>query len=343
MKASTNNSRYKKRRSNKIKTRKLVVYFVIFQLLFGIVTAPIIVYYGPFFPNLRKNIVGTAMSTNSHEFIATLFLSDKQIHKILSSDENVGVSALIKQDLSKIKLGNSDNKIELEGIDGNKFTGLALIIHDPKRVKIGYSPKLFKVGQKTSAIAKENSAIAAINGGGFNDKGNKSTTLWTGTGGLPTGIIISKGKIIFPKQVDNKEIFKGVAGITSKGTLIVGDYTANELLNKNVTEALCFGPTLIENGVETSGFQYQGADPRTAIGQKTDGSIVLLTIDGRQGLKAGAEIEDVQKAMKKLQVYNAVNLDGGASTTMYYEGKVQNSPSDKYGERPVPTVIYVTK
>lgn len=282
------------------------------------------------------------MYTNSHQFIATLFLSNNQIKKIINSDASTSTSASITQDLSKIKLNSRDNTIDFKEVGGNKFTGLALIIHDPKRVKIGYSSKLLKVGQKTSEIAKENNAAAAINGGGFNDKGNNSTTLWTGTGAIPTGIIISKGKVVFPKQTNN-EIFKGVAGITNSGTLIVGDYTANELLSKNVTEALCFGPTLIENGTETKGLSYQGADPRTAVGQRTDGAIILLTIDGRQGLKAGATIEDVQVTMKKLGAYNAVNLDGGASTTMYYNGKVQNSPSDKYGERPVPTVIYVTK
>lgn len=335
-----------KTKIKKVKTRKLLIYFIIYQFLFVIITAPIIVYYGPFFPNLRKNIVGSAMVTNSHQFIATLFLSDKRIQEILNSDESVGVSASIAQDLNKIKVGTSDNRVNFKKIQGKKFNGLMVIVHNPTRVKIGYSSSLLKVGQKTSEIAKGNNAIAAINGGGFNDKGNNSTTIWTGTGAVPTGIIISNRKLIFPKSNDlnPKEVFKGVAGITSNGKLIVGDYTVDELLNKkDVTEALCFGPTLIENGVDKKGLQYQGAAPRTAIGQKTDGSIILLTIDGRQGLKAGATIEDVQQTMKEAGAYNAVNLDGGASTTMYYNGKVQNTPSDKSIERPVPTAIYIRK
>jgi exopolysaccharide biosynthesis protein len=325
----------------KVKKIKLVVYFIIFQVLFGIATAPIIVYYSPFFTNLRKNIVGTAMSTDSHQFIATLFLSTQQINQIIGSGT---ASAAISQDLSKVSIEHKDKGIKLKQITGNKFNGYMVIIDDPTRVKVGYSSKLGITGQKTSQIAKENNAIAAINGGGFDDKGNNSTTIWTGNGAVPIGIIISNGKLIFPNpnDLDQQQIYKGVAAIDSKGNLIVGDYTVDQLLNRGVKEALSFGPTLIENSQKTTGFTSQGADPRTAIGQTKDGAILLLTLDGRTGLKAGAELEDVQLVMEQNGAVNAVNLDGGASTTMYYNGKVQNSPSDKSMERPVPTAIYVT-
>lgn len=351
MNSKSNNRKYdgKKRKgkvqNRKIKKWKLLLYFIVFQLLFGVATAPIIVYYTPLFTNLRKNIVGTAMSTNSHAFIATLFLSDSQIQSILNGDGGGSATSALSQDLSKISLSSTNNKIETINIKGNKFNGILVIVHNPKRVKIGYSSKLGTVGQKTSEIAKENNALVAINGGGFNDKGNNSTTIWTGTGAIPTGIIISNGKVIFPSEADLDpiQVYQGVAGITSSGKLVVGNHSVRELLQMGVTEALCFGPTLIENGTETTGLSYQGADPRTAIGQRTDGSILLLTLDGRQVFEAGATIQDVQTIMKEEGAYNAVNLDGGASTTMYYGGKVQNSPSDKFGERPVPTAIYVTK
>jgi exopolysaccharide biosynthesis protein len=347
MKNKSNSRQYNTRKVKgktqvkKVKKFKLVVYFIIFQILFGIATAPIIVYYSPFFTNLRKNIVGTAMSTDSHEFIATLFLSQKQIDEIIGSGK---ASAAMTQDLSKVNIAYKDKGIKFSHFYGNKFDGYMVIIDDPTRVKVGYSSKLGITGQKTSQIAEENNAVAAINGGGFDDKGNNSTAIYTGNGALPIGLIISNGNLIFPKpnDLDPQQIYKGVAAIDSKGDLIVGDYTVDQLLNRGVKEALSFGPTLIENGQMTTGFTSQGADPRTAIGQRRDGAIILLTIDGRQGLQAGAELEDVQKTMEQAGAYNAVNLDGGASTTMYYNGKVQNSPSDKSMERPVPTAIYVT-
>lgn len=352
----SNESNLRRNRNNKkgvkkTKRFKLLIYFIIFQLVFSIATAPLIVFYGPF-ATLKKTIVGTAMSTFKSQYIATLFLSKKQINDILYSDDssngNASPIASLEEDLKKIKIGGHDSSIELEKVDGRKFTGLMLVVHDPTRVKIGYSSKLGTVGEKTSQIAKNNNAIGAINGGGFQDKGKNSTATWTGTGALPTGIIISGGKLIYPKEdVNYSQKMIGVAGITKDGHLVVGDHSVNELLKNGVKEAICFGPTLILNGTvqtrDSNGraIDTQGANPRTAIGQRADGSILLLTIDGRQGLQMGATISDVQRVMKDQGALNAVNLDGGASTTLYYNGSVQNNPSDKFGERPIPTAIYV--
>lgn len=336
-------------KKKKIKSPKLIIYFILFEIIFTISTAPIIVYYGPF-SNLKKIVVGTAMSTMNHQFIATLFLSNEQIEKIIYGDSNVS-SNEETENLNNIKIKNNSS-IELKSVEGSKFKGLMLIVHNPIKVKIGYSSKLGEKGEKTSQIAKANNAVAAINGGGFSDKGQNSTALWTGTGAFPTGFIISSGKLIYPKSnVDMNTKYPGVAGITKQGYLIVGKHSIKELLDSGVQEAICFGPTLIINDsaqklsdVNGKSIDSQGTDPRTAIGQRaSDGAIVLLAIDGRQGLQAGATIGDVIKTMKQAGVTNAVNLDGGASTTLYYNGKVQNSPSDKFGERSLPTIIYVKK
>lgn len=332
------------KRKRKFKRLKLLIYFIMFQLLFGITTAPIIIYYSPFFMNLRKTIVATAMSTTSHQFIATLFLSDKEIQKIVNGNV-IDTSNTISQDLSKINTNNRSDKIELYALNGHKFNGLVAIIHDSTHLKVGYSSKLGTVGQKTSEIAKENNAILAINGGGFSDKGANSTSLWTGNGGIPTGIIISQGKLIYPNKnnLNTSQIYTGIAGITSQGKLVVGNHTVNDLMQLNVKEALCFGPTLIEEGKIIKNLPNLGTDPRTAIGQRTDGTIILLTIDGRQNFQAGAYLEDIQQIMKNEGAFNAVNLDGGASTTMYYNGKVINDPCDKFGERASATAICVIK
>lgn len=333
-----------KRKNSKL---KLAIYFIAFQILFGILTAPWIVYYGPF-NNLKKNIVGAAMTTYSHQFIATLFLSDAEIQKIRNGGD-VGVSNYKDEDLSQINVASNDDTIQTEKVtsENGKFSGQLLIIHNPKKVKIGYSSQLGVEGQKTSQIAKNNNAIAAINGGGFQDKGANSTQLWTGTGAFPIGIIISKGKVVYPKSGNYNEKQYGVSGLTRNGILVVGNYTINELLTKNVTEAINFGPNLIVNGVvqnrdeNGNNIDSQGTQPRTAIGQRKDGAILLLVIDGRQGFQMGASIKDVQQIMLKEKAYNAVNLDGGASTTMYYNGRVINNPCDKFGERTVSTAIYV--
>lgn len=348
---SRKRSTEKKRSRKKISKIRFFIYFLVFQALFGFLTAPWIIYYGPF-NTLKKNIVGTAMSTYSCKFLATLFLSDDKIQKILNGGSTAVSANYQNEDLSQINVKKHDDSIETLTVKSTGFTGRLLVIHNPTKVKIGYSSKLGVEGQKTSQIAKQNKAVAAINGGGFQDKAANSTKSWTGTGAFPIGIIISKGKVIYPQNADENKKYYGISGITKSGVLVVGNYTIAELKQKNVVEAINFGPNLIINGVlqnkdDATGnpIDSQGLQPRTAIGQrKSDGAILFLVIDGRQGLQLGASIKDVQQIMAKQgAAYNAVNMDGGSSATMYLDGKVINNPCDKFGERTVSTAIYVSE
>ena len=84
-----------------------------------------------------------------------------------------------------------------------------------------------------------------------------------------------------------------------------------------------------------------GIAPRTAIGQRKDGAILFLVSDGRQVRSIGATLKDVQDIMLEYGAYNATNLDGGSSPTMYYDGEVINNPCDPLGERSIPSVVYV--
>jgi exopolysaccharide biosynthesis protein len=112
--------------------------------------------------------------------------------------------------------------------------------------------------------------------------------------------------------------------------------------NLGVTDAISFGPALIVNGkITVKGDGGWGIAPRTAIGQKKDGSILMLVIDGRQVSSLGATIKDAAEVMKQYGAYNATNLDGGSSSTMYYEDEVINNPCDPLGERSVPSIVYV--
>lgn len=355
--SSNKDLKINKRKKKNIGRLKMFSYFIIFQLFFSVATAPLIVYYGPF-NTLKKMVVGAAMSSLNHQYIATLFLSKAQIEKI----RNGGISNLTEdkggnnnsssEDLNKIKTSFNDKSIELKKVQGKKFSGLMMIVHDPRMVKVGYSKLLGEQGEKTSTIAKEFDAIAAINGGGFTDKAQNSTAKWTGTGALPIGIVMADSKVIYPKEISDqtKKIPGDLVGITENGVLIIGRYSLNDLKKNKVTDAMTFGPILILNGViqnrDSNGnnIDNQGPAPRTAIGQrKEDGAILLLVIDGRQGLQAGATIKDVQNIMAQEKAFNAINLDGGASTTMYYDGQILNNPSDKFGERPIPTIFYVKR
>ncbi len=193
-----------------------------------------------------------------------------------------------------------------------------------------------KMGERTSKMAERHGAVAAVNGGGFRDV-SSTGKLWTGTGAYPEGLVISNGKVIYNDFKSGQKA--NITAFTKEGLLVVGDHTVDELLKMGVVEALSFRNTLIINGKPIP--YNEGINPRTAIGQKQDGTIVLLVIDGRRGIKQGATLEEVENILLQRGVVNASNLDGGSSSTMYYKGKVINRPCNWDGERTVATSIYV--
>jgi exopolysaccharide biosynthesis protein len=222
-----------------------------------------------------------------------------------------------------------------------------MVIHNPKKVQIGYSSKLdignntnnggIVAGEKTSEIAKRNNAIGAINAGGFKDVASGGN-LWTGTGGLPMGFIIHNGEVIYNQFSDTKG--QDTVAFDSRGMLIVGTHSVAQLKKLNVKEGVSFGPALIVNGKKTS-VPVWGPQPRTAIGQKKNGEVLLLVVDGRSLKTMGATLQDLQDILLQYGAVNAGNLDGGSSATMYYNGKIINRPSDTLGERNVPTAFIV--
>lgn len=334
----------------KLPNWKICIAFVLFEILIIGVSSPLVIFYGPF-TNLRKTVVGTAMSTFTHRYIATTFLSQKKIDEILTSKDNNTsnvkdtTSSLDSNDTSdekqqEIKIPvNHDNSTEMYQIQGKKSKGYLLVIKDPSRVRVGITSKLGKEGEKTSDIAKEHNAIAAINGGAFTDKSPDGKT-WCGTGGLPGGVVIIDGKTVYSDAANNDQKYDVVA-FTKEGKLVVGKNSINEMMTKGVRDAISFGPTLILNGKEQYDFPDQGYNPRTAIGQRKDGAILFLVMDGRQAKSLGASLEEIRGILMQQGAINAINLDGGSSSTMYYEGDIVNNPSDPYGERTIATAIYV--
>ncbi|MBW6411241.1 phosphodiester glycosidase family protein [Clostridium weizhouense] len=324
-----------KRKKKRVSLKNLVI-FIIFMIIFTACTGPFVLLYGPF-ENAKRTYVGAAMTSLSHQYLAKWFLSDEKIAEILggssvASSENTNTDEI---EIPKIK----DPNIELNEIDNPKYKGYLLIIKDPTRVKVGYTSKLKKEGETTSQIAENNNAIAAINGGGFTDK--SSNAKWTGNGGLPIGLIMNKGEVVYNDLgEDNKT---DLLGMTKEGKLIVGNYSVNQLRKMGVQEALSFTPTLVVNGKMTpmSGDGGWGIAPRTVIGQRRDGAILLLVIDGRSVNSLGATLKEAQEIIYQCGAVNAINLDGGKSTTMYYNGDIVNTPSDSLGERAIPTAIIV--
>lgn len=332
-----NNKTQKSKKKRKKFSIKLFILFIIYEFIVVGVTAPVLIFYGPF-KNVRSKIVGTAMATFKHQYIATTFLSKDKIDKILKEDRAGETTSGEVENLNEVKISKSKSKdISRYDLHNRKFDGYILEIKDPTRIKIGYTSRLKEVGQRTSEIAEQNGAIAAINGGGFTDKSTNGK-LWVGTGAYPEGIVISNGEVVYSDVTPNQKV--NVTAFTSEGRLIVGDHSLSDLKRQNIVEAVSFRNSLIING-KTVSVENEGLNPRTAIGQKADGTIVMLVVDGRKGLKPGASLKEIQNILLQQGVVNASNLDGGSSSTMYFNGEVINDPCDWNGERTVATALYV--
>lgn len=321
---------------------KKFILFIVYQIFFIVLTAPIVIMLGPY-DNMRKTIVSTLMATR-HQYLITNLFSTDTLDKMLGESQSTFSQSV--EDINRIKVKYKDsNEITRYDIHTDKFDGYLLEIKDPTKAKVVMTNELGKVGQKTSDMAREKDAIAAINGGAFVDR-SPDGRLYAGTGAVPGGFVISQGKVIYPKSNIKVNVKENVIAFTKYGTLVVGDHSISELRKLNVQEAICFRPpTLIINGERQIHNKLEGGlNPRTAVGQKEDGTLLFLVVDGRKSLtKIGASLYDIQEILLRNGAVNAGNLDGGYSSTMYYNGEVINSPNAWDGERKVATAFYVEK
>lgn len=309
--------------------KKNWVKFIIMVFLFTVVTSPLVVLFGPF-NNVKRAVIGAILQSRHPQYITWLFSPD-ELQNILGT-----VGAVKSQDLFKFN-AREDQSLNLERIESPRYIGYILEIPDPRRIQVATAANIQEKGDTTSNIAKMNGAVAAINGGGFHDPNG------TGTGRLPYGFILHDGEYIIGKDVGPDEDVDFV-GLSKAGNLIAGNYDKTELGDMNAMEGITFGPPLIVDGKKmiTEGDGGWGVGPRTAIGQRKDGTVLFLVIDGRQpGYSLGATLRDVQDVLYEKGAYIAANLDGGSSSTLYLNGKVVNKPADLLGERMIPTAFIV--
>ena len=126
--------------------------------------------------------------------------------------------------------------------------------------------------------------------------------------------------------------------------LILGEFTDEEILQKRIRDAVSFGPFVILNGQKAKVKGMAGGyDPRTAIGQTADGTVLLLVIDGRQPGMEGGNMKTVMDIMWEYGAVNAANLDGGSSATMVLNNEIINKPCSLYGPRYLPDGWLVTR
>lgn len=289
------------------------------------------------------------MTTINHRYLATMLYSHKYINKVLAKNSIIEVSET--SDPSKIKFRHYTssiykNKYEKEildrkndalykviNIDGKGYHGYLVAIYDPSRISIATTAYLGKRGESILTVSKREKAIIAMNAGGFYDPD------WNSNGAIPHGTVISNGKVVSDYMDAN--MGGGFIGFTKDNKLILGKISKDEAINKGYRDAIEFGPYLIVNGKRSfiKGNGGWGIAPRTAIGQREDGIVLFLVINGRLANSIGADMIDLTDIMENYGAINAANLDGGSSSELVIDNKIINTPvaGGENGLRNMPT------
>jgi len=261
-------------------------------------------------------------STNSSTHNSTVIQPDTKV-----------VTSLNNNGSQKGAASEDSNSVTVKDVKGNHFNGKLMVVSDPTKIVVGYSLQNSEPDKTTSKMAKEVKAVGAINAGAFKIDGSAIS---------PDGFIIKDGKIVYD-ELKNDNIKQDTVGFTDKVKLLVGKFTLSQLKDYGVKEAVSSGPPLIIDGIPTikNGDGGWGVAPRTAIGQKADGTVLLLVINGRIKESIGATLKDVQDILLEEGTVNAALLDGGSSSTMYYNGNIINHPANLGGERIIPSTFLV--
>lgn len=311
---------------------------ITFLTFFICLIAIVFLLYGPisFF---RKTLITTAMTTKSHQFIATFLYSDKTIKKVMNENRVIEESKsnenkVISDDLDKKIQSNKENKLyKIIDIDEKTYKGYLVAIYDPSRVKVATSKYLGKKGEYITTVSKDNNAKVIINASGFYDPE------WNSNGAIPHGLVIQNGKVVSDFKKSN--VSGGLVGFDKNDNLVLEKYTKEEAIKNGIRDAVEFGPFLIKNGISSKveGNGGWGIAPRTVIAQRKDKIVLFLVIDGRSTKSLGASMKDLINILERCKAYNAANMDGGSSTELVVNGKIKNTPvaSGKNGLRKLPT------
>lgn len=305
-------------------------------------------------PTARELFVRSVRETSAIGFLAELYLSEEEIAEIEAAREQVEEYA--ETDTSLIVIGQPEQNpdtsgepvadawglvdedgdgIILETVKGEGYSGYMMVVLDPSRVIMGSRPESYNArGYTVEQMVAEFDAVAGINAGGFYDPDG------SGNGSIPDSMTVFEGKVYY----SHLGVGDGFAGIDSNHILHVGKLTEEQIKERDIQYGVSFGPVLIANGeIALAEDNVGGLNPRTAIGQRSDGAMLLLVIDGRQVISIGATYLDMVEIFLEYGAVNACNLDGGSSSMMWYGDGYVNNCASVIGVRPVPTTFVVLK
>ena len=293
--------------------------------------------------------------TSAVGFLANIFFTDEEIAQIESKkdvedfvetdtslititqptegeDEGTQISGPVADEWGLID--EDGDGIIIEPVKGEGYSGYMMVVKDPSRVIMGSVPTSFGGrGYTVAEMVAQFDAVAGINAGGFYDPDG------TGNGSIPETLVVYDGEVYY----EGKGTRAGFVGFDSNYIMHVANtITSTEIKARDIQYGVCFGPVLVANG-EPCDVNISGVNPRTAIGQRSDGAVLMLVIDGRQVISLGATHQDLIDIFMDFGAVNACNLDGGSSTLMWYGGDYVNNCASVVGIRPVPTTFLVLK
>lgn len=289
--------------------------------------------------SVRDMLVLSAKQASATKWLPGLFLDEETIQNILNNSEKVTVVEIDMEDFKpKPPQGQEDTEeeydewadypegVRLEYIQGSTYRAYLTVVKDPSRVFVGVCNNIgtAEYGMRIFEIAKKYNAQVAINAGEFPDTG-------TSPGNMPIGITYSQGECVWDDHIKRTFI-----GIDENNRLVVSEgMTREEADQLKIRDGVCFqtGNVLITNEDGKVQLHYSegnvGAAQRTAIGQRADGTMLLLVTDGRSAASIGASRNDVIDLLVSQGAVVAGMLDGGTSSLMYYDNYIERYNIDE--------------
>ena len=308
----------------------LVLFTVIALILVAACLALNLIFNGPS-PAARDILTMTLLEPSGTKWIPGLFMDAQTLDSIRTRDDSnlkdefSNTSEIVINKDTAISAGtdewaNSPDGIRFESHSGDTYNAHIMIVRDPSKVYLGASTENFSTsipGTRIDDQIETDGAIAGVNAGAFFDNGTSDPSV----GSVPEGLVYSKGACKWTTGSPPNGI-KGFAGFNKDNILVVAQDNLSKAQAEelNIRDGCCFGPVLIMNG-EINQEAYNsnsGWNPRTAIGQRKDGAVVFVCIDGRQAGSAGGTYKDVIDIMIEYGVVNACNMDGGSSLSLIH-------------------------
>lgn len=333
-------ARRRRKKQNKAKATALMVLrrsllmllTIVLLLVIGLCLIMNLIFNGPS-TSARDVLTMSLLEASATKWVPGLFLGQETVDSIRYAGNDFpdiippqtggpGQIVIPSTDDPEGEWDNYPDGVYIKEVKGSTFNAYVMVIRDPSKVYMATSSTSFskdKPGLRINeAIAKEG-AIAAINAGAFFDNGTASSVV----GSVPEGLVIAGGEVLW---TSGQAPENGFAGFNEDNVLVVDhSMTAARAKELKIRDGCCFGPALIINGFPNleAYNSASGYNPRTAIGQRADGAVIFVCIDGRQTASIGATYADVINIMTDFGAVNACNLDGGSSTVMLYR--------DQYG------------